>query len=98
MVNKECNLRAGVYKVQTFGTLQSGRGGERDEVGARSRYWKGRSGGSDGREIEGFDEVTGTGIHGYLSLDLRELCGCRSMGLHHSCDPVHSRIIIISYK
>jgi len=23
MVNKECNLRAGVYKVQTFGTTQS---------------------------------------------------------------------------
>ncbi len=22
MVSKECNLRAGVYKVQTFGTLQ----------------------------------------------------------------------------
>jgi len=31
MINKECNLRAGVYKVQTFGTLQSGRGEERDE-------------------------------------------------------------------
>jgi len=25
MVDKECNLRAGVYKVQTFGTLQRDR-------------------------------------------------------------------------
>jgi hypothetical protein len=25
MVSKECNLRAGVYKVQTFGTLQTNR-------------------------------------------------------------------------
>jgi hypothetical protein len=25
MVDKECNLRAGVYKVQTFGTTQSER-------------------------------------------------------------------------